>query len=70
MYTIRLFASIHKEFLLLVRDRAGLALMFLMPLALVIVITIIQDNTFKIVSNSKISLILVNNDQGDIGKTI
>jgi len=70
MYTIRLFASIHKEFLLLVRDRAGLALMFLMPLALVIVITIIQDNTFKIVNNSKISLILVNNDQGDIGKTI
>ena len=70
MYTMRLFASIHKEFLLLVRDRAGLALMFLMPLALVIVITIIQDNTFKIVSNSKISLILVNNDQGDIGKTI
>ena len=70
MYTIRLFASIHKEFLLLVRDRAGLALMFLMPLVLVIVITIIQDNTFKIVSNSKISLILVNNDQGDIGKTL
>jgi ABC-2 type transport system permease protein len=65
-----LSASIHKEFLLLVRDRAGLALMFLMPLALVIVITIIQDNTFKIVSNSKISLILANNDQGDIGKTI
>jgi ABC-2 type transport system permease protein len=65
-----LFASIYKEFLLLIRDRAGLALMFLMPLVLVIVITIIQDNTFKIVNDSKVSLILVNNDQGDIGKTI
>ena len=44
--------------------------MFLMPLVLVIVITTIQDNTFKIVNDSKVSLILVNNDQGDIGKTI
>ena len=70
MTAMRLFASIYKEFLLLLRDRAGLALMFLMPLALIIVITIIQNNTFKIVNDSKVSLILVNNDQGDIGKTI
>jgi ABC-2 type transport system permease protein len=67
---MRLFASIYKEFLLLLRDRAGLALMFLMPLVLVVVITIIQDDTFRIVNNSKVSLILVNNDQGDIGKAI
>ncbi len=70
MYIIKLFASIHKEFLLLVRDRAGLAVMFLMPMMLVFVVTVIQDNTFKIVTDSKISLILVNNDQGDIGETI
>ena len=44
--------------------------MFLMPMMLVFVVTVIQDNTFKIVTDSKISLILVNNDQGDIGETI
>jgi len=70
VYIIKLFASIHKEFLLLVRDRAGLAVMFLMPMMLVFIVTVIQDNTFKIVSDSKISLILANNDQGDIGETI
>jgi len=41
-----------------------------MPMMLVFVVTVIQDNTFKIVTDSKISLILVNNDQGDIGETI
>ena len=39
----QLWASIVKELLLILRDRAGMALLFFMPAFLVVVITLIQD---------------------------
>jgi|SRR6185436_10581946 len=63
-----LFASILKELRILIRDRIGLALMFLMPVVLVIVITSVQNSAFDIVNNNKISLLLCNNDTGDVSK--
>lgn len=54
----------------MVKDRAGMALMFLMPLVLVLVMTILQDNTFKAVADSKIKLLLLNADQSTLGNTI
>lgn len=41
--------------------------MFLMPLLLVLIITVIQDSAFKVVNDNKISLLLVNQDQGRSG---
>ena len=41
----RLRAHITKELLLLLRDRAGLALLFLMPLALVMIMAVVQVPT-------------------------
>jgi ABC-2 type transport system permease protein len=38
------FATLHKELLLLSRDRGGLALLFLMPMVLVLVVSLVQDN--------------------------
>lgn len=67
---LRLLSSIYKEFLVLIRDRAGLAILFLMPLVLILIMTLIQDATFKTVKDSNIPMILVNNDRDSLGQAI
>jgi ABC-2 type transport system permease protein len=66
----KLIASIKKELLLLVNDRVGLALMFLMPLLLVFIITIIQDSVYKVVNENKIPLLVMNHDHGLLGERL
>ena len=66
----KLWASTYKEFLLLTRDIGGLAILFLMPLFLVITITLVQNETFKTLKETKITILLVDNDQGDVSKNI
>lgn len=66
----KIWMSVVKEFLLLKRDLGGLIILFIMPLVLVIAVTIIQDSTFKTVSNSKIQILLVDKDQGSVSKTV
>lgn len=66
----KLLAGAYKEFLLLTRDVGGLAVLFLMPLLLVIVITLVQDGTFKTIKQNKIPIILVDNDKGEVSKSI
>jgi ABC-2 type transport system permease protein len=58
-------ATIAKEWLLLVRDRTGLLLLFVMPAALVIVITLVQDNVMRQSGGLRISGALVNRDGGE-----
>lgn len=62
--------SIYKEVLLLKRDFGGLVILFVMPLVLIITITLIQDSTFKSVSDAKIPIVLVDNDNAEVSKTI
>lgn len=62
--------SIKKEVLLLKRDFGGLVILFVMPLVLIITITLIQDSTFKTVNDSKIPILLVDKDKGDVSKVI
>ncbi|KAF2511270.1 ABC transporter permease [Flavobacterium foetidum] len=66
----KIWMSVVKEFLLLKRDLGGLIILFVMPLVLVITVTLIQDSTFKSVSDSKISILLVDNDKGTVSKTV
>jgi len=66
----KLFASAYKEFLLLTRDIGGLAVLFLMPLLLVVTITLIQDNSFKTIKQNRIPIILVDQDRGEVSKNI
>jgi ABC-type Na+ efflux pump permease subunit len=66
----KIWMSIVKEFLLLKRDLGGLIILFIMPLILVITVTIIQDSTFKTVSDNKIQILLVDNDKGSVSKTV
>ena len=48
----------------------GVVTLFLMPLVLIVTVTIIQDNTFKKVNNSKIPILLVDYDNGNVSKTV
>lgn len=66
----KIWMSIIKEFLLLKRDLGGLIILFIMPLVLVITVTLIQDSTFKTVSDSKIPILLVDYDKGSVSKTV
>jgi ABC-2 type transport system permease protein len=60
-------ATIIKDSKILLRDRVGLFMMFFMPILLVIVITSVQNSTFELVNNNKISLIIYNKDRGPLG---
>jgi ABC-2 type transport system permease protein len=60
----------YKDYLVLIRDRAGLAMMFLMPLALVLIMTSLQDNTFKAINESGIKLLILNKDSDSLGMAI
>ena len=66
----KLWASTYKEFLLLTRDIGGIAILFVMPLVLIITITLIQDSTFKSITETKIPILIVDNDKGAISDTI
>ncbi len=66
----KLWASIYKEFLLLIRDLGGLTILFVMPIVLIVTITLIQDSSFKSISKSKIPLLIVDNDKGYISENI
>lgn len=66
----KLLMSIYKEALLLKRDPGGLVILFLMPLVLIITITLIQDSTFKTATETKIPILLVDNDKGEVSKLI
>ncbi len=59
-------ATIIKDMKILLRDRVGLLMMFFMPILLVIVITSVQNSTFELVNNNKISLVIYNNDKDSL----
>ncbi len=63
----KLRATILKDLRILWRDKMGLALMFGMPVLLVLVITKIQNSTFELVNKNKVMLLCVNRDTGKIG---
>ena len=66
----RLIASIRKEIILLARDWAGLGLLFIMPMVLIIVMSAIQDITFKKIADARLSILLLDLDQDTLGASI
>ena len=62
----QLAAALKKEFLLLVRDRAGLLLLFAMPAVLVLIVCLVQEK----VLNPTTKVLILDNDNAMIGKTI
>jgi ABC-2 type transport system permease protein len=68
---MRVFCKLmYKDFLVLIRDRGGLAMLFIMPMALVIIMTCLQNNTFKAINETGIKLIILNNDNDSLGTAI
>ncbi|MCD8539429.1 MAG: ABC transporter permease [Leadbetterella sp.] len=66
----KLWASVKKESLLLLRDAGALIILFVMPLALIITVTLIQQGSFKALSNAKIEVVLIDNDRGAVSKGV
>ncbi|MDR0835747.1 MAG: ABC transporter permease [Tannerella sp.] len=66
----RLKSLIYKDFLLLIRDFWGVALLFLMPWALVVLMTYLQDSTFRSVNENQIPLYLLDSDRDSLGEMI
>ena len=68
---MRNFANLlYKDFLLLVRDFWGVVLLFLMPWALVLMMTYLQDSTFRSINENRIPLYLLNNDHDSLGDMV
>ncbi|MBC7696116.1 MAG: ABC transporter permease [Burkholderiales bacterium] len=67
---MKLIYSIYKEYKVLTRDRAGLAITFIMPTVLILIMTLIQDSTFKSVNESSVPLLFVDRDHDSLSQTL
>ncbi|MGV3612988.1 MAG: ABC transporter permease [Fluviicola sp.] len=66
----KLKASVTKEILLVIHDKVGLLLMYMMPILLVFIITIVQDSAFQIVNENKLTVLISNHDKGTLGDSL
>ncbi len=67
---LKIFAATAKELLLLLRDRTGLFVLFLMPAVLVVVITLVQENVMELTGREKTRALFLDLDQGDLGRSL
>jgi len=61
----KLPSILRKELLVLLRDPIGLAFIFLMPLAVLLVVTLVQDGAFKNVTKFNVKAALVDEDHSE-----
>ncbi|MFB9843701.1 ABC transporter permease [Mucilaginibacter ginsenosidivorans] len=66
----KLWAAVLKDLRVLLRDGVGLALMFVMPIVLVVVITDIQNSTFQLINKNKLPVLICNRDTGTSSKQL
>lgn len=66
----KLLASIKKEAIILLRDKIGLSILFIMPMVLVLVMTLVQDSAFKSINERGIPIIIVDNDHDTLGISV
>ncbi|MBI5589559.1 MAG: ABC transporter permease [Deltaproteobacteria bacterium] len=67
---IPLLATMFKELLLLVRDRSGLLVLFVMPAVLVVVVSLVQENVLKSAGETAMDVLFVDLDHQDFGKRV
>ncbi len=67
---MKVLATIYKELLLLIRDPGGMALIFIMPLALVIVMALVQDAPFRDYQEIKLEVLLVDHDEDSLSAKV
>ncbi len=64
---MKLWATIVKEGLLLARDPPGLVLMLLLPMAMAVIVTLVQEDAFDAVSDDREPVLLLDRDGGELG---
>ena len=67
---IPLLATMFKELLLLVRDRSGLLVLFVMPAVLVVVVSLVQENVLKSTGETAMDILFIDQDHQDFGERI
>jgi ABC-2 type transport system permease protein len=67
---LKVLATVYKEFLLLIRDPGGLALIFIMPLALVIVMALVQDAPFRDYQEIELKVLFVDHDKDSLSSKV
>ncbi|HJN05703.1 MAG TPA: hypothetical protein QF480_03735, partial [Bacteroidales bacterium] len=67
---LKYLASAIKDIILLSRDRAGLVMLFIMPAALIIIMTLLQDSTFRVLEEKKLPILVLNFDKDTFGINI
>ena len=64
-------SAIRKECLILLRDKAGLAMLFIMPMALIIISSLMQEFAWNSLSKDPtVQILFVNNDKDSLGYNI
>lgn len=66
----RLLATLIKEYKLLIKDKTGITILFIMPMLLVVMMTLIQNEAYKSINEKGIPVLLVNLDQDSLGAAI
>lgn len=61
---------LYKDYLVVVRDRAALVMLFLMPMSLVLIMTNLQHKSFNAINEKGIRLIALNLDADSLGNAI
>ncbi len=67
---LTIWATIIKELLELRRDRAGLLVLLVMPMALVLIVSLVQDNVMQATGEAPIRVLFVDTDRSFLGEAI
>ena len=67
---LTIWATLIKELLELGRDRAGLMVLLVMPMALVLIISLVQDNVMQATGEAPIKVLFVDMDRSFLGEAI
>jgi len=62
----KIFAVTSRELLQLLRDRAGLLVLFAMPMALVLIMSLVQESVMKATGESSFDLLWIDHDGGPL----
>ena len=67
----KFFSAVKKEFLLLLRDKAGIIILFLMPMVLIVIMSLLQETGWNALAKEpKVEVLFVNNDADSLGINI
>jgi len=64
----KFFSAVKKEYLLLLRDKSGIIILFFMPMVLIIIMSLLQEVGWNAIAKEpKVEVLFVNNDADSLG---